>query len=327
MQKYIRLCTVSAYYMCDEGNLSSRALSQTSGIMHYETLVSRPGISQPDSNFIWGSTFKAPIGISLKDDKAFFDIFLPEEAQNEPDKKLFLNRVGAKLQDGIWHVRRSDDQLRGVYGPALRFALTSFNTLFNDYSYIENGRIYLHFLFNETDISAVSKVFLSLDTESLGLRLEYLRKLKNGGTAFQDLQNTGNTVSVTIEASREAEPNDEAEEITFLMDSTLNNGVRTVSYSQDGSIPDILKPQNIQKVDSKVNSFFCSNEIVMRLMDLMLDTPTVFYGYHGIANRSRICLTVNLPKPLTASLLRTIGKIEQENSDYSIRLREVVDFT
>ncbi len=313
--------------MSNEGDISFRALRRTSGIMHYEALVSRPGISQPDSNFIWGSTFKAPIGISVKEDKAFFDIFLPEEAQNEPDKKLFLNRVGAKLQDGIWHVRRNDDQLKGVYGPALRFALLSFRTLFNDYSYIENGRIYLHFLFNESDISAVSRVFLSLDTEALGLRLEYLRKLYDGGTAFQDLQASGNTASVTMVASQDGEYKDEPQAINFLMSSTLNEGVRTVSYSEGGGIPDILKPRDIQKVDDNVNAFYSTNEVVVRLMGLMLDNATVFYGYHGMANENSFSLTVNLPKPLVASLLRAIGKIEQENSSYTIRLSEVVDFS
>ncbi len=313
--------------MCDESNISSKSLRQTSEIMHYEALVSRPGISQPDSNFIWGSTFKAPIGISVKEDKAFFDIFLPEEAQNEPDKKLFLNRVGAKLQDGIWHVRRNDDQLKGVYGPALRFALTSFRTLFNDYSYIENGRIYLHFLFNENDIMAVSRVFLSLDTEALGLRLEYLRKLKKGATTFQDLKAGGNTVAVTIEAFRNEEFGEEPEKINFLMSSTLNKGVRTVSYSENGEIPEILAPLDIQNVDSRVKAFYCSNEVVAKLMGHMLDNATVFYGYHGFASDNRISLTVNLPKPLTASLLRTIGKIEQENADYTISLKEVVELS
>lgn len=313
--------------MSDEGNISFRTLKQTSGIMHYEALISRPGISQPDSNFIWGSTFKAPIGISVKENKAFFDIFLPEEAQNEPDKKLFLNRVGAKLQDGIWHVMRNDDQLKGVYGPALRFALQSFRTLFNDYSYIENGRIYIHFLFHESDISAVSKVFLSLDTETMGLRLEYLRKLKKGGTAFQDLETSGNTVSVTIEASQDGEYREDPKGINFLMGSTLYKGVRTVSYSEDGRIPEILKPEEIRKVDDNVNAFYSGNEIIVRLMGFMLDNATVFYGYHGTANDNGFSLTVHLPKPLTAPLLRTIGKIEQESSDYSIRLSEVVDFS
>lgn len=313
--------------MSDQENISSGALKKTSEIMHYEALVSRPGISQPDSNFIWGSTFRAPIGISIKDDKAFFDIFLPEGAENEADKKIFLNRVGATLKDGIWHVRRDNDQLRNTYGPALKFALLSFNTLFNDYSYIENSRVYIHFLFNESDLSAVSRIFLSLDTEALGLRLEYLRKLKDGSTAFEDLEYTGDAVSVTVAICKNEDTCDDgSERVNFLMSSTLNDGVRTVAYSQDGNVPEILKPLSMQKVNDKVSTFYCSNEIVKRLMDTMFADATVFYGYHGFASDNTVSLTINLPKQLIASLLRAIGKIEQETKNYSIRLKEVVNF-
>lgn len=314
--------------MNKEETISSISLKNTSNIMQYEAMVSRPGISQPHSNFIWASTFKAPIGISVKDDQAFFDIFLPEGSENEGDKKLFLNRVGAKLQDGIWHARRTNEQLKDVYGPNLNFPLLSYNTLFNDYSYIENGRVYIHFLFNVKDLSVVSNLFLSLDTEALGLKLEFLRKLNEGTTAFHDLRNWKDSVSVTIEASKDGEfENTGPEKANFLMSKTLNVGVKSLAYAKEGKLPGILEPHEPEQLEGNIFTFYCSNKLIVRLMDLMFEESAIFYGYHGYATENKLSLTINLPKPLIALLLRVIGKVEKDVAGYTIRLREVVDFS
>lgn len=313
--------------MNTEESISFRALSKTTEIMQYEALISRHGIIQPDSNFIWRSTFQAPLGININGERGFFDIFLNEGAENEPDKKLFLNRVDAKLKDGIWHVRRTDEELKGSYGNMTNFPLLSFNSLFNDYSYIANGRIYIHLLFNENDLSAVSRAFLSIDTAGLGIRLEFLRRLKEGATAFCDLKEREDASSVTIEISSDGNFDDEGEAVAhFLMNPNLKKGVRTLLSAPGGKIPEIMKPLDPQKINDNVTAFYCSNEVIFGLMKKMFEESIIFFGYHGFATENKISLTVNLPDPLKTSLIRVVGKVENEVPDYSIRIREVVEF-
>lgn len=316
--------------MSDDESISFSTLKDTSKIMHYEALISRPGISEPDSNFIWASTFKAPIGISFLGEETFFDLFLPAGSENEGDKKLFLNRTGATFQDGIWQVRRTHEQMKNIYGSTLKSTLSTFRSLFMDYSYIEKGRVYVHLLFNENDLPLVSRMMLSVDTNSLDLRLEYLKKIGNGRTPFDVLKSSEEATSVTVEAVRKGTSNNdktEADRVQFLMGTTLAQGVKTIAYSGNGEIPDILKPLDVDRLDENVFTFFSSNEIVVSLMDQMLRNYTIFFGYHGFATESMISLTVNLPKPLISSLLRSLGKLEDMAPDYEVRLREVVDFS
>ncbi len=314
--------------MSEEGSISYRSLKNTSKIMQYEILISRPGISEPDSSFIWASTFTAPLGISIHGDEVYFDLFLPAGAENEGDKKLFLNRVGAIYQDGIWQVRRTHEQMKNIYGPMLKQTLTSSRTLFMDYAYIEKGRVYLHTLFNEKDLPLISRTILSIDSKSLDLRLEYLRKLKSDSTAFENLRHEGENTSVTIEAiiqGSSSESTQLTEKAQFLMGSAMDKGVRTVAYASEGNIPEILKPINMEKIDEHVFSFLSTNEIVVKLMEFMIEQNTVFYGYHGYATENSLTITVNLPKPLTTSLLRVMGKLVEKVPQYEIRLKEVAD--
>lgn len=315
--------------MSEEGSISERTLKETSKIMQYEILISRPGISEPDSSFIWASTFNAPLGISIQGEEVYFDLFLPSGAENEGDKKLFLNRVGAIFQDGIWQVRRTHQQMKNIYGPMIKYTLTSTRTLFMDYAYIEKGRVYIHSLFNENDLPMISNILLSVDTKSLDLRLEYLRKVDKGSTAFTCLKTNGENSSVTIEVSTNGKPagkGTETGKLQFLMGTAMDKGVRTIAYAADGVIPEIMKPLNVEKIDENVYSFFSANEVFTSLMKLMIEENTIFYGYHGYATEETLTISVNLPKPLTTSLLRVLGKLGQKLPDQEIRIREVVDF-
>ncbi len=298
--------------------------------MQYEILISRPGISEPDSSFIWASTFSAPLGISIQGEEVYFDLFLPSGAENEGDKKLFLNRVGAIFQDGIWQVRRTHAQMKNIYGPMIKYTLTSTRTLFMDYAYIEKGRVYIHSLFNENDLPMISNILLSVDTKSLDLRLEYLRKVDKGETAFASLRKNGENSSVTIEVSPKGKPKSkdmETGNFQFLMGTSMDKGVRTIAYAADGIIPDIMKPLNVEKIDDKVYAFFSANEIFTNLMKLMIEENTIFYGYHGFATEDTLSISVNLPKPLTTSILRVLSRLGPKLPDNEIRIREVVDFT
>lgn len=318
---------VNDWPMSQEETVSFSTLKNTSRILHYEALISRPGVGEPDSRFILSSKFRAPMGISYVGDKMHFDLFLPEGSEDEPEKKLFLNRVGANLQDGVWHVRRSEDQVKELYGPALKFALSSFRTLFMDYSYVEKGRVYIHLMFNENDLPIVSKILLSLDTKSLDLRLEYLKKLGNEETAFKILKDSCDAASVTINIQRTGSLDaEESERVHFLMGTTLDEGVKTLALSDDAILPDILKPDNAEKIGKNVFTFFSTNEVVTGLMEMMFKDQVVFFGYHGYATENMMSISINLPKLLTTSLLKVLGKLGAQVRGYSIDLQEVVDF-
>ena len=117
------------------GSITCRTLREICRVMDHEALLSRPGIGEPDSNFIWGSTFWAPIGISFIGENVFFNLLLPKGSENIPDKKMFLNRVEAKFYDDVWQVRRNIDQIKGAYGLPLKAAVAGAKSLTISNSY------------------------------------------------------------------------------------------------------------------------------------------------------------------------------------------------
>lgn len=60
-------------------SIAGRTLQKMCGVMNREILLSKQGIGEPDTDFIWGSTFRAPIGISFIGENVFFN-FVSEKS-------------------------------------------------------------------------------------------------------------------------------------------------------------------------------------------------------------------------------------------------------
>lgn len=315
--------------MLSEESFASRALKNVSTLMDYEILVSRPGISEPDSNFIWASTFRAPIGVSIVRDEVFFNLFLPAGSENEGDKKLFLNRVGAKFQDDLWQVRRSMSQVSGNYGPAMKLALSLFKSAMVDYSYISNGRTYTHMVFNRDDLQGVSRALLSIPDQVEDLRIEYMKKTGREFTVFRAIDEKEEVSSVTIEASQSDSPPPEGEgdPMFFLMGNILEKGVKTVGKVPGSGVPEILCPREPVQFGNSLVSFSSCNQFLMSLVELMAREYVVIYGFCGSASGNSINLTINLPSRQVPALLRILRKASSNSGEWQLNLNEVIAFS
>ena len=306
------------------------ALKKVSSLMDYEMLVSRPGISEPDSNFIWASTFRAPIGVSFIRENVFFNLFLPEGSENEGDKKLFLNRVGAKFQDDLWQVRRSMDQVKGVYGATLKIAVSNFKSVVLDYSYIKRGRTYAHLVFNEADLSSISDGLLSSRGQENGLRVEYLKKTSGEITVFKVVEDEDQVSAVTIEASYDGVESQSAgngnEEMFFIMGNVLEKGVKTVGKLGKNGIPELLMPEDVTEMEGSLVSFSSCNQLIVDLVELMASDYIVVYGFYGSVSNHTINLTINVPSQQTPSLLKNIGQLIKSSGSWKVKLSEIIFF-
>lgn len=315
--------------MKPEESFASIALKNVSKIMDYELLVSRPGASEPDSNFIWASTFRAPVGVSFVRENVYFNLFLPEGSENEGDKKIFLNRVGAKFRDGLWQVRRSMEQFNGLYGPPMKMAVTSFRTLILDYTYISNGRSYAHFTFNEADLDNISTALLSVTNLVEGLQVEYLKKIKDEVTVFKVINEDDKVSTLTLEASHNdfSDSSQQLEdEVFFILSNVLEKGVKTVGKASKNAIPEILMPTDVKEVDGGIVSFDSRNKLLVNLVELMASSYIVVYGFYGSAVNGDINLAINVPTQQTSALMRILRQLIQDTESWSIKLKEITYF-
>lgn len=310
-------------------SFSSRALRDVSGIMDYEILFSRPGISEPDSNFIWASTFTVPVGVGFIRENVYFNIFLPEGSENEGDKKLFLNRVGAKLQDDLWQVRRSMDEIHGTYGPAIKMAVKAFNSIMLDYSYIKKGRTYAHFVFNKADLPAISRALLAFPSNERGLRVEYLKKATGEVTIFKHIDENGEAATISIEAFKKEDSPEQAkheDEFFFVMGNVLGNGVKSVGKADGKRVPDILSPVNITELGEGITTFDSENPLIVDLLERMASEYIVVYGFYGAAYDKNVRLSINVPIQQAPAIIRILGQLSENSGPWEVRLTEVINF-
>jgi hypothetical protein len=73
-----------------DGSITDDILRNMPLFLDYELLVSIPGIAEADSGFMWGSNFRAPVGISLQDGKVSFNLFLPAKSEKGQKYIAFL---------------------------------------------------------------------------------------------------------------------------------------------------------------------------------------------------------------------------------------------
>ena len=162
-------------------------------------------------------------------DSVYMNLFLPEGSEEEKDKKLFLSRINAKLQDGLWQARRSLDELNGIYSQSLKMAMNGFRSLILDYTYILRGRYYAHFIFNSTDLQQISSLLVSFADSVDGLRVEHMRRLGPSSPLFSGNSGEDDVSAVTISISTSGTADDSAHDTFFVMGSRMEQGRKTIA--------------------------------------------------------------------------------------------------
>ena len=304
-----------------------RGLRKIPELLDFEVLISRPGYSEPDSNFIWASTFMAPESIGSLDGQMFLNLFLSEGSENDPEKKIFLNRVGAKLQDGLWQVRRRMDQLKGKYGGPLQTTINTFRTAIPDQLYIRNGRNYGRLLLNHTDMELYSRLFLMVQKERPDLRVEHYRKYEGKGIPYLIPGFEDELAFVTMEFGSGNAPLPEVDEegrFFYILAYFVEGGVKAVARSPDGKIPDLLKAEDIANPEENLFTFKSNNKFILALLRALANQYVVIFGFFGSVGRNNATLTVALPREQVQVFLRTLASVAEETDDCNPIIAEVV---
>lgn len=316
--------------MKSKKTVASGILENVSGLMDYELLVSRPGIKEADSDFMWASSFRAPIGINFVGGEGSLNLFLPEGSEDDKDKKIFLTRVGAKFQDGMWQVRKSLKEVHGEYGFALRNGLSNFRSLVLDHSYIQRGRYYAHFTFNVNDLDELSEGLMSFAEIIEGYRVEYLRKLHDPANVFDDIDERGDISMVTVEITQSSGPkaNEFSEDMVyFVMSNFLDDGIKTIGKVRNNKVPKILAHSGLTDISHGVKYFKSGNELIIDLIQRIALDYIVLYGLYGAAGENYLHLMLPIPSQQTSSLLRAVRKLAGESSEWKIKLIEISSYS
>lgn len=296
-------------------------------LLDLEILVSRTGIGESDSTFIWASTFMAPESIVMLDGQMFLNLFLPEGSETDQEKKIFLNRVDAKLLDGLWQVRRRMDQLKGDYGGPLQFTLSTFRTAVVDQAYIRNGRAYVRLLMNSCDFDLYSRLMLRGIRERKDLKIEYFRKSEGKNTNYlipgleEDLCfvtmkfGTGNQISPSYE---------EDDQFFFIMANFVEGGVKTIGRTKSGSVPQILLPEEVSNPAENVYTFKTNNKFVLSLMRQIAYQYALIFGFYGTISKDSASLTAAIPKEQVQFFLKILASVSEENGDCTPLVTEIM---
>lgn len=305
---------------------SIRAIGDVSSLLNYEVLISRPGITEPDTDFIWASTFMAPLGLSFVREDMYFNLFLPEGSENDGNKNLFLKRVGAKLQDGLWQVRRRMDEVTGNYGEPMRRALTLFRTLMIDHAYINNGRAHVHFRFNDADLPGISRMLLGVSNDLSDMRVEYLRKSSGEIASLGSLGPDAEISAVTIEASpMHGNPDQKLNSggLSFVLASLVTDGVKGSGIINGEGFPPVLDPADLEEIGDGLVAFRARNPFLVSLVERIASEYVVVYGYFGSVKDGSISLTISVPYRQISALLRVLNSVIGEQEGWNLKLKEV----
>ncbi len=303
-------------------------LKKISGVLNREVLISRKGNGEPDSKFMWVSNFRAPLGISYIKENVFLNLFLPEGSDSDAEKKLFLKRVEARFHDGLWQVRREVNEVSGGYdGRPLKMALTAFRSLIQDYSYIEKGRIYVHFIFNESELAGISSAMLSASGSMNDMKVEHLKKNGEGIIPASPALEQDDISAVTIEissAKTSGSREDEVKETSFVMGNMLVGGVKTLVMSSEADVPQILQPERVSEVCPGLVSMFSKNTVITWLVESLAKEFIVIYGLYGSAGVNGIRLSLSVPGQQVTAILRLLNTLSDNEGQWKIGLLEVI---
>ena len=289
-------------YESNDSTLS--VIRSVSSMVDYEALFSRPGAGEPDSSFMWTSKFTAPVGMSFLGETLYLNIFLPGGSENEADKKVFLNRVGAKFQDGLWQIRRRMEDKEGAYGHIMKTALMKFRSLVLVNAFIGNGRTYTHFVFNRGDLPAISKAALSLPKMGKEISVEYLKKTDGENIFLKRLQDTEDVYAVTLQikySSSKLNQGSLDNETPFALTLLHSNGIKGVGKLNGMEFPSILNAADISEINDNVVSFISNNDFLVSLMKSIVSEYIVVYGIYGVARNDSLNVVINIPKQQTHS--------------------------
>ena len=310
--------------------LASEILDRISGIMDYEMLVSTSGIREADSNFMWATTFRAPVGINFIRGNVSINLFLPQGSENSKDVNLFFNRVGAKFQDGLWQVRRNLTELSDVYGSALQLAVSTFRSLMVDYSYIHKGRYHAHFTFNSRDLLDISSLIVTYSDLADGYRVEYMRRLKNHSQVYRWINAKDKVTNVTLQIAREGtipDGNDPSRDVPFILANFLDDrGTKGIAISNGKSLPQLLKGHEESSFADHITSFWSTNEVLTYLVSGLASSNIVIYGLYGLADQDSIRLVIPVPVQQTTALLRLIKDAMTDFTKWDLKLLEITDY-
>ncbi len=310
--------------------LASEILDKVSGIMDYELMISTAGIREADSNFMWATTFRAPVGINFIHSNVSINLFLPEGSEYQKDVNLFFNRVGAKLQDGLWQVRRNLSDLSDVYGSALQLGVSTFRSLMVDYSYIHRGRYYAHFTFNSKDLMDISSLIVTYSDVADGYRVEYMRKLDRHSKVYDWINSRDKVAMVTLQVSRPVgnpDVPDPTYEIPFIIADFLDErGVKGMALTGDHPVPEILKTSEVSEFSGEVAAFWAKNEVITQLVSRLASDFIVLYGLYGIAYPDTFRLVIPVPVQQTSALMRLLKEIMTDFTKWDLKLLEVTDY-
>ena len=304
-----------------------RGLKKIPNLLDFEVLMSRLGVSESDSNFIWASTFTAAESIASLDGQLFLNLFLPEGSENDPEKKLFLNRVGAKFQDGLWQVRRRMDQLKGKYGAFIQTTLYTFKTAVFDQMYIKNGRVYGRLLINHSELEPFSRLLMKVKKERPDLRVEHYGKYDRNGMPYL-IQRLGEELTfVTVEfgyGNPHLLPVDEEGDFFFILAHFVESGVKAVASSADGKIPDLLVAEDISNPNENLFTFRSNNKFINSLLRALANQFVVVFGFFGTVGRDNATLTAAMPKEQVQVFLRTLSSVTEESKECKPVILEIV---
>lgn len=311
------------------GELASNILGKMRELVDCELLVSTPGIKEPGSNFMWASSFRAPVGIDVIGEEVTFNLFLPEGAEHDNDKKLFFNTVNAKLVDGLWHARRNMKDLSESYASVIRMALTSFRSVILDQSFIEEGRYYAHFIFNQQELPAISNALISLAGEVRGYRIEYIRKLRNRESIFNEVEELGTVSTIVLVISKKGNENvdrKESADVPFIMAKLINQGVKTIAKAQESGIPQLLSSGKTSEIKDRIVEFDTSNNLITDLVRNSSQNFIIIYGLFGYVKGESIFLMLPIQRKQIGAFLQVLNDLREQYKEWDISIPEIERF-
>ena len=311
-----------------DGNIASDILSKMPLFLDYELLVSTPGIAEADSNFMWGSGFRAPVGISVMNDEVSFNLFLPAGSEKDKNIQLFFNRVGAKFQDGLWQVRRNLGEMSAVYANVVRTAISAFPSVVLDYSYIEEGRYYAHFIFNVSDLVQISEALVSFIKLIPGYRIEYMGKLDQPSEAFNRVAELDETTTAILEVSNgSGKTNGLDADFFFIMGNYIEDGVKVVGTSLYGQteshIPKIMQVEHTSAIDQGIFSIKSRNSLLSAFLTLSRHYYLITASVYGVAEGDSAYLLVTLPSVQMPVFLDILSELSNSLPMWKVTIREV----
>lgn len=312
-----------------DGNIAFDLLNRLPIFLDYELLVSTPGIEEPDSGFMWGSNFRAPVGISVDDEDVSFNLYLPSGSERDKSLLIFFNRVGAKFQDGLWQVRRNLGEMSEVYASVIKNVISLFPSVILDYSYIEEGRYYAHFLFSSTELESISDALVSFIKVIPGYKVEYLEKLEHPSSTFKRVSEIDDVSTAVLEIKPVGGENSRSEsDYFFIMSNYNNDGVKVVGCTAtDGKnefgIPRVLNAKESVRINSHTTSLKCQNDFMTTLLKLARQNFLIISSVYGETSTDSTHILITMPSAQVSVFLNTLSDLKIEVSGWVVTLKEI----